>query len=176
LNFGGSLYYSTDGGANWNGSTHSGSFSSGAGSQMHCTPPLGSGSTVAAGDLWIASNWSGGIGGQPVGGGVWHVTGANSTSPRVNKCSNVESALDVGFGVPKSANTYPSVYIAGWVNQGSGYIYGIWRSDNQCSTWTNIDTWPNNSIDLITTITGDPNSWNKVYYGFSGSGYVVKQY
>jgi hypothetical protein len=175
LNFGGSLYYSINGGSNWSlAAARSGSFASGAGSQMHCTPALGAGSTVGAGDLWIASNWSGSTGGQPVGGGVWHISAANTGSPKITACSNVKSVLDVGFGAPKTGNTYPSVYIAGWV--GSTPVYGIWRSDDQCNTWTQIDTWPNNSLDLIQTISGDPNIWNKVYYGFAGSGYAVGQY
>lgn len=167
------LYYSSNGGVSWNTSaTLSSALQFAPSPQMHCTPPLGS--SVAAGDLWIASGANGGTDSQPGGGALVHVTGANTGSPTVKVCSNVETPVDVGIGAPKSGNTYPSIYIAGWV--GATPAYGIWRSDDQCNTWTQIDTWPENSLDQITSVSGDPNSWNKVYYGFAGSGYSVRQY
>src|SRR5262249_34417862 len=35
-----------------------------------------------------------------------------------------------------------------------------------------IGTFPNNSLDQIKTISGDPNIYGQVYVGFSGSGYA----
>ena len=35
-----------------------------------------------------------------------------------------------------------------------------------------IGTWPNDSLDQIKTITGDPDIYGQVYVGFTGSGYA----
>lgn len=159
------LYYSSNGGASWSLST--GAISPGSPAQMHCTPSQ-------AGDLWIATGPDGNPGFQPAGGDLYHVTNANSSSARVTKCSHVVEPYDVGIGTPKPGNTYPTIYIVGWV--GWTPTWGIWRSDDQCSTWTQLDTWPAGSMDQVTTITGDPNSWNRLYIGFTGSGYAWRQY
>ena len=61
------------------------------------------------------------------------------------------------------------MYMVGWVNQ---YLYGVWQSINDAQSWIQIGTWPDGTLDKITTITGDPNVFGKVYVGFSGSGYA----
>src|SRR5262249_21209950 len=56
----------------------------------------------------------------------------------------------------------------GYVNN----VYGIWQSVNDAQSWTQIGTYPRNDLDLIKTISGDPNKYGQVYVGFSGSGYA----
>ena len=65
--------------------------------------------------------------------------------------------------------SYPAIYIVGWVNN----VYGIWQSINNAQSWTQIGTYPNGSLDTIKTISGDPNIYGQVYVGFQGSGYAV---
>ena len=73
-----------------------------------------------------------------------------------------------GFGAPAPGQSYPSIYIVGWVNN----VYGIWQSTNNAQSWTQIGTYPDSSLDQITTISGDPNIYGQVYVGFGGSGYA----
>lgn len=78
--------------------------------------------------------------------------------------ANVLEVYCFGFGAGSGA--YPAIFIIGWV---SG-VYGVWRSDDQAATWTNIGTWPLSSIDWATTITGDMDIYGRCYVGFRGSG------
>ncbi|MGD0095117.1 MAG: Ig-like domain-containing protein [Terracidiphilus sp.] len=80
---------------------------------------------------------------------------------------NVHEVIAFGFGAPKPGGSgYPAIYINGWVN----HVYGIWQSLDNASTWTQIGTYADNDVDLVTTISGDPNVYGRVYVGFRGSG------
>ena len=81
---------------------------------------------------------------------------------------NVTQVYRFGFGKSATANGYPAIYIAGFVNT----VYGLWRSDDNAATWIQIADYPNNSLDGIRTISGDMNQYGSVYVGFSGSGYA----
>ena len=86
-------------------------------------------------------------------------------------CTAIPNVLEVncfGFGAAAPGQSYPSIYIVGWVNN----VYGIWQSDNNAQSWTQIGTYPKGDLDLIQTISGDPNTYGQVYVGFSGSGYA----
>jgi hypothetical protein len=82
--------------------------------------------------------------------------------------SNVKEVYDFGFGKPTSAGGYPTVFIAGWINN----VWGIWRSADNCTTWEKVGDFPLGSLDQIKTVAGDPNIYGRVYVGFSGSGYA----
>ena len=82
---------------------------------------------------------------------------------------NVLEVTCFGFGAAAPGQSYPAIYIVGWVNN----VYGIWQSINNAQSWTQIGTYPNNSLDTIKTISGDPNIYGQVYVGFEGSGYAV---
>jgi hypothetical protein len=165
------LYYSTNGGANWKlASSATISVGQGHDYQMHCTPGQG-------GDVWIATGADGNAGSQPIGGGnLYHITNANTDSPTITTCANVQEPYDVGFGKAKPGNNYPSIYIVGWV--GTIPRWGVWRSDDQCATWTQLNTWLGTgpgSMDKAASITGDPNSYNRVFIG-TGSGFIWRQF
>ena len=86
--------------------------------------------------------------------------------------SAVPNVLEVscfGFGAAAPGQSYPAIYIVGQVNS----VYGIWQSINDAQSWTLIGTYPNDSLDSITAISGDPNVYGQVYVGFRGSGYAV---
>jgi len=85
---------------------------------------------------------------------------------------NVLEVSVFGFGAAAPNAAYPSVYIVGWVNQGSGYTYGIWKSDDNCVTWTLIGQYPMGWGDQPSAIDGDKNTYGTVYIGFAGSGYA----
>ncbi len=79
--------------------------------------------------------------------------------------ANVLEVKDFSFGKAASGG-YPSVFIVGFL---SG-VYGIYRSDDNCVSWTALPTYPLGSIDQIGSITGDLDTYGKCYVGFSGSG------
>lgn len=81
---------------------------------------------------------------------------------------NVREVYDFGFGKAATSDGYPTIYIAGWVNR----EYGVWESDNQGDSWTQIGKWPTGSLDYVKAVQGDMNIYGRVYVGFSGSGYA----
>jgi hypothetical protein len=85
--------------------------------------------------------------------------------------SAVPNVLDVftyGFGAAAPGQSYPAIYIVGYVNN----VYGIWQSTNNAQSWTNIGIYPMGQLQQITTISGDPNHFGEVYVGFAGGGYA----
>ena len=82
--------------------------------------------------------------------------------------ANVLDVFAFGFGAAAPGQSYPAIYIAGYVNN----VYGIWQSTNNAQSWTNIGTFPLGETNPITTISGDPNEFGEVYIGFHGGGYA----
>ena len=73
----------------------------------------------------------------------------------------------MGFGDELPAG-YPRLFIAGYV---SG-TFGIWRSDDNGTTWSQIGGFPNGNYDFIADIDGAKDGSGLVYLGFQGSGYA----
>ena len=82
--------------------------------------------------------------------------------------ANVLDVFAFGFGAAAPGQSYPAIYIAGYVNN----VYGIWQSTDNAQSWTNIGTFPLGETNPITTISGDPNHFGEVYIGFHGGGYA----
>jgi hypothetical protein len=89
------------------------------------------------------------------GGSVW--------SP----IAGVSKVVDIGFGKAQAATGPASIYILGDVNG----VYGVWRSVDDAATWQQIgkNTY---GIDNFQSISGDMNTFGKVYVGLGGSSYV----
>jgi hypothetical protein len=79
---------------------------------------------------------------------------------------------DVGFGAAAPGESYPAIYIAGWVSVATVWTWGIWRSDDNAATWTQIGDYPNYTLDHIKFVAGDPDMHGRVYLGLAGSGYL----
>jgi hypothetical protein len=95
------------------------------------------------------------------------------------RIANVESMFGWGLGAAKpGGDGYPTFYCACWVDNGSGYDYGIWESDDidqRTPTWTKIgDGYPTGIYDQIMFIAPDINTYGTVYGGFYGSGYFYR--
>jgi uncharacterized protein (DUF2141 family) len=52
-------------------------------------------------------------------------------------------------------------------------VWGIWQSDDQGQSWTQVGDRPLGSLDEIKAVEGDKNVYGTVYVGFAGSGYAV---
>jgi hypothetical protein len=81
---------------------------------------------------------------------------------------NLLEVYDVGFGKTPSGGSYPSVHVIGWL---SG-TYGVYRSDDNCATWTSLGAYPLGSLDSLMCISGDENVEGRTYVGFGGSGFA----
>jgi hypothetical protein len=82
--------------------------------------------------------------------------------------ANVLAVSAFGFGAAATGQSYPAIYIIGYVNNS----YGIWQSVDNAQTWTNIGTYPLGNLVQMCCISGDPNNYGAVYVGFSGGGYA----
>ncbi len=84
-----------------------------------------------------------------------------------NAIPNVTEVNAFDFGKAAPGTTTPAIYIAGWVSN----VYGIWESDNDGVSWAQIGQWPTGSMDYVKTVSGDMNSYGRVYIGTAGDGY-----
>jgi hypothetical protein len=119
-----------------------------------------------AGHLFFTGGWQG-TGGppQPAQEQFMRSTNGGTSWTAIPNILNVSC---FGFGKAATGQNYPAIFIVGWVNN----VYGVWQSDDNAQTWKNLGTYPNNSLDTIKTIAGDPNTYGVVYVGFGGSGYA----
>jgi hypothetical protein len=150
------LYESTNGGVSWT-EVYNGQISLGSGDNAELQSVPGE-----AGNLFFTSGPESGA--QPDGIGFYRSTNQGVTWATV---ANVQDVTTFGYGAPAPGQSYPSIYIVGYVNN----VYGIWQSNNDAQSWIQIGTYPDSSLDNIKTISGDPNIYGQVYVGFEGSGY-----
>jgi photosystem II stability/assembly factor-like uncharacterized protein len=152
------VYRSTDGGATWT-QVHQGAISvpSEFNSQIAAVPG-------EAGNLFFTGGPQG-TATHPAKQGFYRSTDGGASWTAI---TNVLEVSCFGFGKSAMPGKYPSIYVVGWVNR----VYGIWQSNDNAQSWTQIGQWPMSSLDQIKTISGDPNAYGEVYIGFKGSGYA----
>jgi len=142
----GTFYVSTDGGATFVASAAS-------------LPAVGSAYFKAVpgneGDIWVASGTS----------GLWHSVDDGQS---FTKIPNVDSADNIGFGMPAPKQTYSALYASAHV-QGVG---GIYRSDDGGKTWIRINDNKHQYGSTTASITGDPRRYGRVYFTTNGRGII----
>ncbi|MFK4084858.1 RICIN domain-containing protein [Kribbella sp. NPDC020789] len=108
-----------------------------------------------AGDLWI----SGG------GKGLLHSTDGGRTFTTL---TSVQSASALGFGKAAPGANYQALYLIGTVNN----VTGVFRSTDIGATWVRIndDAHQWGSIGGVGVVTGDPDTYGRVYIGTNGRG------
>jgi hypothetical protein len=154
------VYRSTNGGSTWT-QVHTGEISAFSDYNSHIEAVPGE-----AGNLFFTGGSQGGpTSPHPANEGFYRSIDRGVTWTAV---PNVLEVRCFGFGKPAAAGGYPSIYIDGWVN----HVYGIWQSNDKAQSWAQIGKFPMGSLDMIKTISGDPNTYGEVYVGFSGSGYA----
>ncbi|MBT2467467.1 RICIN domain-containing protein [Streptomyces sp. ISL-66] len=140
---GGILYASTDGGASFTARATN----------------LPAGRLVAvpgiAGDLWIADGAK----------GLLHSTDGGRTFTTLG---TVRSASALGFGKAAPGSTYQALYLIGTVKD----VTGVFRSTDKGATWlrVNDDAHQWGSIGGVGVISGDPDTYGRVYVGTNGRG------
>jgi hypothetical protein len=118
-----------------------------------------------AGHLFYTGGWQLGGPPYPVNEHFYRSTDGGSTWTAV---PNVMQVTCFGFGAPAPGQTYPAIYISGFVNN----VFGVWQSTDNANTWTQIGTYPLGNLVRLATISGDPNIFGQVYVGFDGGGYA----
>ncbi|MFJ3925016.1 RICIN domain-containing protein [Streptomyces sp. NPDC090022] len=141
---GGTLHASTDGGATFTARA------TGLPADGRLTAVPG-----VAGDLWIAG------GGQ----GLLHSTDGGRT---FTPLTTVKSASALGFGKAAPGASYQALYMIGTVKD----VTGVFRSTDKGATWlrVNDDAHQWGSIGGVGVITGDPDTFGRVYVGTNGRG------
>jgi hypothetical protein len=150
------LYRSTDGGATW-GHVYTGSALGGFNPTLKTVPGR-------SGHLFYSLGSTSGP--HPNNDKFFRSTDHGATW---NAVPGVSEVWTFGFGKMAPGESYPAIYIFGWV----GGAVGIWRSDDNAVTWIRLsDGFPLSSFDQIVTMEGDANTYGTVYVGFAGSGFA----
>ncbi|MFF1478542.1 RICIN domain-containing protein [Streptomyces sp. NPDC058301] len=140
---GGTLYASTDGGA-----TFTARATNLPAGRLTAVPGI-------AGDLWIADGAK----------GLLHSTDGGRT---FTPLTTVQSASALGFGKAAPGADYQALYLIGTVRN----VSGVFRSTDKGATWlrVNDDAHQWGSIGAVGVITGDPDTFGRVYVGTNGRG------
>jgi Bacterial Ig domain len=108
----------------------------------------------------------------PNGAHLWKSTDSCATWKKVS--ANLQEVLNIGFGAhkPGAAGSYPTIYVNGWLNR----VQGFYQSIDGGATWTPISVpagqgvWPQTTVDFVSSLSGDPNVYGRIYVGFNGTG------
>ncbi|MFF9866335.1 RICIN domain-containing protein [Streptomyces sp. NPDC013953] len=140
---GGTLHASTDGGA-----TFTARATGLPAGRLTAVPGI-------AGDLWIAGGAK----------GLLHSTDGGRTFTTLK---TVQSASALGFGKAAPGAAYQALYLIGTVKD----VTGVFRSTDKGATWlrVNDDAHQWGSIGGVGVITGDPDTYGRVYVGTNGRG------
>ncbi|MFJ6797655.1 RICIN domain-containing protein [Streptomyces sp. NPDC091268] len=140
---GGTLHASTDGGA-----TFTARATGLPAGRLTAVPGI-------AGELWIAGDAK----------GLLHSTDGGRTFTTL---PTVRSASALGFGKAAPGAGYQALYLIGTVQD----VTGVFRSTDRGATWirVNDDAHQWGSIGGVGVITGDPDTYGRVYVGTNGRG------
>ena len=154
------VFTTTNGGASWT-KVYSGKIGPDDGYNSTLMSVPGEASNL----FYTGGSQSGNTAATPVNEPFYRSTNGGATWTAV---PNVLDVFTFGFGAAAPGQSYPAIYIVGYVNN----VYGVWQSTNDAASWTNIGTYPTGELDQIDTISGNPNVFGEVYVGFNGGGYA----
>jgi photosystem II stability/assembly factor-like uncharacterized protein len=178
------LFRSTDGGVNWTQYNDYAGSSSPA--TMDPSSAYGSMKSVIgnAGHLFFSAfGGSGGAYSGPNtasrfwrstnGGQTWSIVGPTSTS--VDGAIVEVWSFDTGAIAP--GQSYPAIYIHGWVRISGTYTQGVFRSIDNGSSWTQLTgPYPDGWCDFNIDLSADKLIYGRFYMAKAGSSFSVGQY
>ena len=105
-----------------------GGFTLGNRMRVRCTPGH-------AGDIWVAPNGNF----SPGNNFIKHSTDGGVTWAAISRANgsshDMTSTVDMGIGEIASGATYPTLWVYGYGNDGTGAKLGFWRSTDEGVTW-----------------------------------------
>ena len=147
---GGQLVRTQDGGKSWSVPNQDNLLPSGVweGANVKTAPGK-------AGDVWISLDEK----------GLYHSTDAGATFTQIN---GVEDADAISFGKTVPGTDNPTIFVSGEI---SGQL-GIFGSTDMGNSWSKVNDLPNEFLGDVRSITGDMNTFGRVYAGISSNGFV----
>ena len=131
--------------------------------QVRTNPQVG-------GDVWAAISGSTAVGEH----GLYHSTDAGATWTRL---SGIEWAQAISFGKGRPGGRFPAIYLLGQI--GGPHPAGeqdadvqLYRSDDAGQTWVRVSD-AAHQFAGASTITGDSQTWGRVYVATGGRGFFV---
>jgi photosystem II stability/assembly factor-like uncharacterized protein len=106
------------------------------------------------GDIWLASRHN----------GLCHSTNGGAGFTRLG---SVEEAYSLGFGKPASEKSFPTLYLAGKIDQ----VRALFRSEDAGQTWVRIND-DQHQYGSMSRVTGDPRIFGRVYFATGGRGII----
>ncbi|MCH7232423.1 cellulose binding domain-containing protein, partial [Glycomyces sp. L485] len=150
--WGGTFYYSVDGGSSFTASSYS-DFPAEGDVRFGAVPG-------DAGHVWLT-------GGADTGAyGMWRSVDGGQNWTRIE---GFDAADTVGFGAAAPGQDYPAIYASASYDGERG----IWRSTDEGQNWSRINDDDHQWGWTGSAITGDPNVFGRVYVGTNGRGVIV---
>jgi photosystem II stability/assembly factor-like uncharacterized protein len=118
-------------------------------------------------DLWYADGWEG-----STSHGLFHSTDAAATFTQLPA---IVHAITVAIGAPSpqpGSATY-TVYVYGQLSADPSW--GVFQSTDAGHTWNRIAFYPTGIYDRPTTMAASPDTFGKVYLGFTGNSFLYGQ-
>jgi photosystem II stability/assembly factor-like uncharacterized protein len=81
--------------------------------------------------------------------------------------AGVDAVDDIGLGRSDEGAVYPTIFVSGRVYG----RYGIWRSTDNAVSWQRLAEFPVGTLDQVTVIEGDRDTFGRVFVGYKGSGW-----
>ena len=106
------------------------------------------------GDLWLSIREA----------GLFHSTDGGISFSRLER---VQASGAPGFGKAPAGKNFPALYLAGQI----AGVEGVFRSDDAGISWIRIND-DEHQYGRISSVTGDPRVYGRVYFGTSGRGIV----
>lgn len=92
----------------------------------------------------------------------------DSASATWETVANTSSSWAIGFSAPAPGQSYPAILLAGKCNGDSEH--GIYLSVDDCETWVLQTRFPNNEMDIVRAMAGNPDTYGEFIFG-GAAGY-----
>lgn len=113
-----------------------------------------------SGHLFFSGDYDTGVLRSTDGGQTW------------SSVANTSLVRSIACGKAAPGKTYPAIYFIGAL---SG-AYGLYRSDDNCSTWVLMAAYPGNFAGGINTVAASQDVYGKVYLGTDHGGGLIGTY
>jgi photosystem II stability/assembly factor-like uncharacterized protein len=118
-------------------------------------------------DLWYADGWEGSS-----AHGIFHSTDAAATFTRLPAVAHAIT-IAIGASSPQPGSALYTLYLYGQLSTDTAW--GVFQSIDAGLTWNRIAFYPTGIYDHPTTMAASPDTFGKVYLGFTGNSFVYSQ-